>query len=207
MSPSILLTLKKWPLVLDEVTSLLNRNPQYGETSTIDFFLHPPERGILSLIILVDGHEKLHCELCDTYPFLEVFRDWMEHCLVFDREGFLHPEIATIDCRNGVFHLAMIHAGWEVVASRPEPVSIFVALRSTAKSPPVCCFCLTYETMGLLYVRLKDCLRDNRQRFNSPSHWHDNLRYNGFIKGDTTDRLLDKLYSEKIERFSKRHIK
>lgn len=200
MTHRFLLSLKKWPLAVQQALSLLQEAPRYGEIRDIDFEAGPPVYGRLPLWIIVDGHKTLLCEPGDTYPFLDQMRQWMERCLVCDREGTLHPEILTVDCTDTVFSIVVVHVGWDEDRNHASPVSLLIVVRSDRKVPAVCCFCHTLEIIGRLYKSITDCLELNRSRFDAPSGWWDAKRLDGLSPLSTTDRLLGQIHSQRIEK-------
>jgi len=202
MSPRFLISLKKWPLAVEKALTILNEAPLYGETRLVDFQFGPPLRGVLPFRLFVDGRRVLHCELSDTAPsFLQELREWMERCLVLDREGVLHPALLTLDLKGMVLSLVLIHAGWDEVDSRAKPVSFLVIVCSDREEPAVSVFCDTLDTLGGLYHSLLDCLLRNRSRFDCDEHWFDVKRLDGLCPRSTTDRMIEQFRSRKMERF------
>ena len=200
MSHRFFLSLKKWPLAVQQALSLLQEAPQYGEIRDIDFEAGPPVYGRLPLWIIVDGHKTLLCEPGDTYPFLDQMRQWMERCLVSDCEGTLHPEILTVDCTDTVFSVVVVHVGWDEDREKASPVSLLTVVRSDRKLAVVCCFCHTLDMIRRLYGSITDCLEHNRSRFDDPSGWWDAKRLDGLSPLSTTDRLLGQIRSPRIEK-------
>lgn len=198
MSPRFFLSLKKWPLAVQQALSLLNEVPRYGETRTIDFDIGPPEHGRLPFRATIDGRMALLCELNDSYPFLEELREWMERCLVSDREGTLHPEIVTVDCTDAVLSMVMIHVGWEDDFGLSSPISLFILLRSDSKAPVICCFCHTFRLIGNLYRAFLDSL--SNPRFDDPEEWFDVRRFDILAGKTVRQRLIESLRSRKIEK-------
>lgn len=200
MSYRFFLSIKKWPLAVQQALSLLQEAPQYGETRDVDFEAGPPVRGRFPLWVFIDGRKALLCEPCDSYPFLDQTRQWMERCLERDREGTLHPEILTVDCADTVFSFVMVHVGWEENRGRASPVSLLVVVRSDRKAPVACCFCRTLDTIGRLYGTITDCLTRYRSRFDDPDCWYDAKRFDKLAALPTGDRLLGQIRSAKVER-------
>ena len=198
MSPRFFPSLKKWPLAVQQALSLLNEVPRYGETKTIDFDIGPPEHGRLPFRATIDGRMALLCELNDSFPFLGELREWMERCLVSDREGTLHPEIVTLDCADAVLSMVMIHVGWEDDRGRPSPVSLFILIRSDRKDPVICCFCHTFQLIGNLYCAFLESL--SSPRFEDPEEWFDVRRFDTLSGKTVRQRLVESFRSGRIEK-------
>lgn len=201
MTSRFFVSIKKWPLSFRLAISSMTELPQYGETRRLDFIFGPPSEGRLPLQISIDGRRALLVELSDTKPSsLRTLRDWMERCLVHDREGTLHPELATIDCVNTVVNLAMIHVGWDNSGAHASPISLFVVTCSDRHEPPVKCFCHTVSTIRRLYKAIMDCLQLYRNRFDNPRYWYDVQRFNLLDSVSITDRLLSLVRSRQLEK-------
>lgn len=141
------------------------------------------------------------CEFSDAdCSFLQGLREWMEHCLVLDQEGTLHPELLTLNAERIVLGFVLIHVGWEENGSRARPVSFFAAIRSDSLEPLACCFCDTLDTIGGLYHALWDCLLRYRSRFDSDALWYDVKRLDKLTPRSTSERMAELLRSKKIER-------
>lgn len=199
MSARFFPTLKKWPLAVSEALSLLEGSPLRGEVSEISFDIGPPSEGRLPLGLVVDGRKIFLGKLTDLHPFLRHLREWMERCLVHDKEGTLHPETVTLDCADCVLSLLLIHVGWED-SPRAEPVSLLIAVRSDRRSPVYCGFCRTFDVIVNLYSSLTGCLKKYRKRFDSPEFWFDVKRFDGLDERSTTDRMLEEIMSNRLNR-------
>lgn len=200
MTPRFSISQKKWPQAVKRALSFLTDNPIYGEISDIDFELGPPSGGRSPLSILLDGRKKLLCEPSDTYPFLDSLREWMERCLIVDKEGLLHPEIATIDCIDAVYSLVMVHVGWEGSQEAAEPVSAFIVIQSKKSEPNIFRFCRTTETICRLYRAFVEGIDRNRERFDNPSSWYDVGRFSLMDRRTTSERMMQTLRSESLEK-------
>ena len=203
MSPRFFISLKKWPLAVQKALSILNETSLDGETRIVDFQFGPPSRGKLPLRLFIDGRRALQCEFCDAdSSFLQDLREWMEHCLVLDQEGTLHPELLTLNVERIVLSFVLIHVGWEDDRTGARPISFFAVVGSDSQEPLACCFCDTLDTISGLYQALWDCLLRYRARFDSDHFWHDVKRLDRLNPRSTSDRMAEQLRSRKIERLS-----
>lgn len=181
-------------------------NSGLGKISVIDFELGPPHGGRLSFRFVVDGCCMPLCEPNDAYPFLESLRDWMERSLVCDKEGTLHPEILTIDCTEAVYSVILFQAGWEEFSEEAEAVSGLIIIRSGQNRPIFRGFCRTRQTITRLYCSVVKGIRRYGTLFNTPGSWYDTGRFSLLDRRTTTDRLLARIHSEKLEKYA-RNIK
>jgi len=205
MTSRFFISQKKPPMAVKKaLTSLLDS--EYGEISDINFEFGHPLHGRLFFRILVDGHRELQCEPSDFYPILERLRDWMERCLVFDHLGELAFESVKLECRDDIYMLTLFHAGWAKDSLDTEPVSGLIVTRSRIEKPLISCFCVTSRLIYRLYKTIKKGIYSNRVAFNSPTNWWDSKRYDLLDNRTTADRLLERFYSEKLEKFIKSRL-
>ena len=191
---------KKWPEAVIEALSRITDLPEHGYIDDPVFLLGPPSRGRLPFRIRAKGHTTPLCELGDEYPFLDELRGWMERCLVFDRYGTFHPEIATLDTPDGVCFLLMVHAGWEKERlSEVSPVSQFIVVKSDQGRPVFRCFCRTRETVGNLYGAILRTIREFGTRFDDPAEWYDTHAFSALDKISTSAWMEKQVRSEAIE--------
>lgn len=199
MSSRFFISQKKWPEAVRRAISYLVLSRGSGHVSDIGFDLGPPSGGHLTFRITVDGKRSVLCRPGDTYPFLESLREWMERCLVFDKEGTLHPEILTLDCSDGVYSVIMFHAGWDRIDGLAEPISGLAVISSGRDEPTLCCFCRTRETISRLYRSIMDGIAENRYLFDKPGAWYDPGRFSPLDRRTTAERLIERICSDKLD--------
>lgn len=199
MSPRFLITLKKWPIAVQQAFSYLNEDSTYGEIVPIAFRFGPPSRGRLPLTMRIDGRMALRCEISDTnLSFLQDMREWLERSLKRDREGKHFPELLTIDCADMVLSLVIVHAGWDL-PPRKDPTSFFVIIRSDMDAPAAYCFSYTLDIIGGMYEALLECIERYRSSFDNPSVWYDVKRFDKLNPVPTSERLMEEIRSEKLD--------
>lgn len=141
----------------------------------IGFELGPPINGRLPCRIILCGCKKTLCELSDIYPPFDDIRCWMERALRFDHNGRHHEEVLTLDCRDAVYTVHLMHAGWEDAPSNGyrdhRSLSVFIVIRSGTDTPLLSELCRTYRLIGNLYCAVLDCLSSNRERFDNNRDW------------------------------------
>ena len=101
---------------------------------------------------------------------------------------------------------ALFHAGWAKDNMGTEPVSGLIVTRSRIEKPLISCFCVTSRLIYRLYKTIKKGIYINRVAFNSPTNWWDSKRYDLLDNRTTADRLLERFYSEKLEKFIKSRL-
>lgn len=200
MSSRFFIPSKKWPAAVNEALSHLVNLPQTGDIDEPVFRFGPPSNGRMPLRVLINGRTTLLCDLSDGYPFLGALREWMEHCLCFDRLGDGQPGFVTLDTFQGTCTLILVHAGWERGRDgRPVAVSLFAAVRSGARHPAACCFCRTRRTVGALYRALQESVEDYRGLFDSRDVWYDSGMFSLRDRLKTSGRMKRALRSPLIE--------
>ena len=172
---------------------------EYGDISSIDFNLGRPAGGRLPFQIIVDGHKEMQCEPSDVHPLLDRLRDWMERCLAFDRNGEMSFESVKLECGDDVYTLTLFHAGWTTLRGRAEPISGFIVTRSRSDNPIVNRFCMTNQLISRLYKSITRGIIYYRKAFNNAGNWYDVKRYDRLDSRTTSDRMLERIRSEKLE--------
>lgn len=190
---------KKWPEAVREALSSITDLHGHGDIDDPVFALGPPDKGRLPFRISVKGHTTILCVLSDEYPFLDELRGWMERCLVYDRYGFFHPEIATLDTPEGVCYLLMVHAGWEELRSEASCVSELIVIHSNCRKPSFRCFCRTRETIRDLYEAIQRTISEYESLFNDDSIWYDKYRFSCLDFKTCSSRMMSQIRSETIE--------
>lgn len=175
-------------------------SPDSRRISDIDFEMGRPYGGRLPFRIIVDGKVKLSCELTDVFPFLERLRDWMERCLYVDRNGDIGFESIKLECRDDVYLLMLCQAGGDVTPADDKILSSIIVARNKSSQPLLSQICPLYQVLGRLYRAIVSSIDRYRAAFNDPRAWFDVKRYDLLDQRETADRLLEKIYSKKMER-------
>ena len=194
-------TNREWPAAVGRALSDMVQLPTSGDVDDIDFELGPPSRGLCPCRIVINGKRRPLCGVCDTFPVLERLRSWLERCLVFDRYGVLHPEILTVDCREGVLSAVLVHAGWEAEekCEGSRPVSLLVLHMSGQREPFYCGFCDTFATVARLYRRVISLIHTWRDRFDAPPGWFSPRQLRRLDARPWSEVMLETFRSSAIE--------
>ena len=170
--------------------------------SDIGFELGPPDNGRLPCRIILCGCKKTLCELSDIYPPFDDIRCWMERILRFDHIGRHHEEVLTLDCRDAVYSVHLMHAGWEDASSKGyrdrRNLSVFIVVRSGADEPLLSELCRTYRLIGNLYCAVLDCFATYRERFDNNQDWFF-IADSPFERRPTAEVLYESFRSPVIE--------
>jgi len=201
MSPRFLLSQTELPLAILDSLSRISEGKQYEDTRQIHFDLQAPRGGMIPVCVEVDGRRALRCEVCDTENILEELRSWLERCLVSDRYGTLHPEIVTLNLVGHVYHMALLHAGWEESGKHPEPVGLLAIYRSDQKKTLLSEFCMITEFVTDLYRGILDYLRKYRSMFDNSPEWYNLTRFDHLNPDRLSDHLIDCFRSEFVENY------
>lgn len=203
MTPRFFISQKKLPLAVKKALSIMLGSSDYGEISSVDFELGRPKHGRLPFRIIIDGHKEMQCEPSDVHPLLDQLRDWMERCLAFDRNGEMSFECVKLECGDDVYLLTLFHAGWTTLRGRAEPISGFIVSRSCSDNPILHRFCMTNQLISRLYKSITWGIIHYSREFNDERNWYYVKRYDRLDPRTTSDHMLARIHSDKLERIVK----
>lgn len=168
MSNHFFITPRKWPAAVSRVMDGISGPPRFGDVSDLSFSIGLPHQGSMVLRIDEDGGPALTLGVRVGRGTLRGLRDWMERCLLYDREGDGDPELATLDTSAGVCYLMLVHAGWEPRPGGCTAISSFAVIAKDRDEPLYARMCETRRTVGLLYRALLEAVGESGARERLP---------------------------------------
>ena len=105
-----------------------------------------------------------------------------------------------MECRDDVYLLMLCQAGGDVTPADDKILSSIIVARNKSSQPLLSQICPLYQVLGRLYRAIVSSIDRYRAAFNDPRAWFDVKRYDLLDQRETADRLLEKIYSKKMER-------